>query len=790
MTDQPTIDLLTAHTKNILNDMGKVWGLTRRYKDRNEQARAVVEQMSQPELVRERVEQLNERQRTLLEMIQMAGGRISTAALRRQALRSNLVEASSAPSPYRSYYAPTYRPQPGSFEAEVIALIQTGLVLSPGEPRYGTQYLDLGPRIELLIPAPVLAALPPLSAVTTSLEGPPPPQVKPGDAGAFQRDLYLYWSYLRDNTVTVTKQGLVSKTHLKRINAELTRSESLDDVRDENSAGRLRFLRALLMNCQLVRLEGTMLTPAPDSEGFFLRPLAERVKTGFATYRQMRAWDELLRIPDLNIRGRRVSDTDAPPFIVMARQIVLRKLADYVGEGWQDAARLRDLFFQRHYEFLLPRQTSSWSGINNPYVDYGNNLGWTFVIPQVWETAQGRFYESDAPLNEEDGWSFVEGGFIDMILREPLHWLGLVDIGEAPIEDDSALAAFRLTAQGAHILLDKPLPEHAEPTGGRLIVQPTFEVLAYPPVQETHLALLDRIAERERLDQVAAYRLTRESIYRARQQHGMSLEEVTAALERESGADLPQNVAYTLQEWGRAQDRVLLRDDLVLLQAEPALLDRLAAHDATLLARRLTPSSALVPPEAQLRVEAALFELDTLPVVYAAPPPPADQQASPTAYLEVEPDGLIRFRPGAPRLYLKRALAPFTVEVGADLRVTTAQVQQAVQHGLPVERIIALLAGWSGGVLPAELEQAIKVWGGFFGSAQVERPLLLRLSDARTLAALQDDPEINALLQPYQPEGVLAQVNPDDLPRLRELFAERGIDLEDPQAGDKKRGQK
>ena len=223
MTDQPTIDLLTAHTKNILNDMGKVWGLTRRYKDRNEQARAVVEQMAQPKLVRERVEQLNERQRTLLEMIQMAGG-------------SNLFEASSAPSPYRSYYAPAYRPQPGSFEAEVIALIQTGLVLSPGEPRYGSQYLDLGPRIELLIPAPVLAALPPLSAVTTSLEGPPPPQVKPGDAGAFQRDLYLYWSYLRDNTVTVTKQGLVSKTHLKRINAELTRSESLDDVRDENSA--------------------------------------------------------------------------------------------------------------------------------------------------------------------------------------------------------------------------------------------------------------------------------------------------------------------------------------------------------------------------------------------------------------------------------------------------------------------------------------------------------------------------------------------------------------------------
>ncbi len=788
MTDQRTIDLLTAHTKNILNDMGKAWGLTRRYKDRSEQARAVVEQMAQPHLVREQIDQLNERQRALLEMIQVAGGRISTAALRRQALRSNLVEASS--NPYRSYSSPAYQPQPGTFEAEVMALMQMGLVLSPGKPRYGSQYLDLSPRIELLIPAPVLATLPPLPAVTITLEGMPPSQVIPGDAGALQRDLYLYWSYLRDNAVTVTKQGLVSKTHLKRINATLTRSEVLDDVRDESYAGRLRFLRVLLMNCQLVRLEGTTLNPAPDSEGFFLRPLSERVKTTFETYRQMRAWDELLRIPDLNIRGRRVSDTDAPPFVIMARQIVLRKLADNVREGWQDATRLRDLFLQRHYEFLLPRQTASWSGINNPYVDYGNSLGWTFEIPQVWESAQGRVYENNHPLSEEEGWLFVEGGFIDMILREPLHWLGLIDIGAALTDDDSGLAAFRLTAQGAHILLGTPLPEPAEPTGGRLIVQPTFEVLAYPPVQETHLALLDRIAERERLDQVAAYRLTRESIYRARQQHGMAIEEVTAALERESGAELPQNVAYTLQEWGRAQDRVLLFDDLVLLQSDAALLDRLATHDPTLLARRLTPTSALVRPEAQLRVEAALFDLETLPVVYAAPPPPGDQHAAPTSYLEVAPDGLIRFRPGAPRLYLKRALDPFTVEVGADLRVTTAQVQQAVQHELPVERIIALLAGWSGGMLPSELEQAIKVWGGFFGSARVERPLLLRLNDARTLAALQEDPEIGALLWPYQPEGVLAQINPDDLPQLRTLCAERGIDLDDPESGSKKRGPK
>ncbi|MCG8353386.1 MAG: hypothetical protein MI924_36945 [Chloroflexales bacterium] len=47
------------------------------------------------------------------------------------------------------------------------------------------------------------------------------------------------------------------------------------------------------------------------------------------------------------------------------------------------------------------------------------------------------------------------------------------------------------------------------------------------------------------------------------------------------------------------------------------------------------------------------------------------------------------------------------------------------------------------------------------------------------LAALQDNPEIGALLRPYQPEGVLAQVDPNDLRRLRKLLAARGIDLDD-----------
>lgn len=60
---------------------------------------------------------------------------------------------------------------------------------------------------------------------------------------------------------------------------------------------------------------------------------------------------------------------------------------------------------------------------------------------------------------------------------------------------------------------------------------------------------------------------------------------------------------------------------------------------------------------------------------------------------------------------MRRHLRPFTVEEGDALRVTEAQVRQAVQDGLPVERILGTLRAWSGGSLPADLERAIKGWG-------------------------------------------------------------------------------
>jgi hypothetical protein len=777
-----TRELLNAHTKNILNDLGKTWNIERRPQNRTDLVDAIIKQMGNAELVQAQVAKLSDVQRRLLEHIQNSNGVMSTAALRRLALYEQLV----VPFPVVRYFLPSSSqgyPE-GSFEKEILAVMQTGLVLSPGTPRAGSQYLDLVPRSELRIPEPVLATLPPPPDNTIILTCDPPPHLQPGDAGAFQRDLYLYWSYVRDNPVGITRQGMVSKTHLKRINSILSESEPLDNLRDEKQAGRLRFLRMILMAGRLLKLEGDRLLPETDAETFFMRPLAERVKHAFELYRTMHTWDELLRIDTLTMYGRRAADTMAPSFVVTARQRIIQILAETVGADWQSATQLIELLFRQHYEFLLPRKEIYWGPVN-PYTGSGNSSGWEFQTAYEHLGSEGQVVSTfqETP-DEEEGWQGVESPFVEMLICEPLHWMGLVDLGSAPMQDDPQFLqvnAFRLSPYGAFVLKGQALPEHTLPVGGRLIVQPTFEVLAAPPIQESHLALLDRIAEREQLDQAATYRLTRGSLYRARQQYGMTIDDVITALERESGSSLPQNVAYTLHDWARAQDRVQFYDNLVLVQADPAMLNRLAATDETLPVRRLTPTSALVAREAYPRLEQHLFALGSLPLVYH-PPPNGIPPPAAIPYLKAANDGRLQFQPGAPHVYVKCALQPFTVETGADLQITAAQIQQAIQDGQSIEQIIALLAGWNGGTLPDQLDQALKAWGGFFGSASVERPIILRISDERTLAALQTDPEIGPLLQPYQPAGVLASIEQANLSRLKKLFAARGIDLDDPEA--------
>jgi len=130
--------------------------------------------------------------------------------------------------------------------------------------------------------------------------------------------------------------------------------------------------------------------------------------------------------------------------------------------------------------------------------------------------------------------------------------------------------------------------------------------------------LLETCAERVRRDRLSRYRLTRPALQRALQR-GERLEGLLEALARYGRGEVPQNVAYTLQEWAAAYGRLRLRRPLVLAADQAVLLAEILADPAVQGAwlERVAPTWVEVAPEQAAGLVARLGELGHLPEVEA-----------------------------------------------------------------------------------------------------------------------------------------------------------------------------
>jgi hypothetical protein len=202
-------------------------------------------------------------------------------------------------------------------------------------------------------------------------------------------------------------------------------------------------------------------------------------------------------------------------------------------------------------------------------------------------------------------------------LLGPLSWLGLgIRVAAWP----TASTAPTLRVSTALDAL-RPAPAGAEPprvreAQGRIIVQSTFEVVAYPPLAAPTLLSLDACADPIGVGAAARYQLTRAGLARARRR-GWPPGEVSRRLLSLAG-DVPQNVQVTLSDWERLADRVRVRTDLALLEVPTArLLDALGA-DRTLaqaMVRRTGPTTALIVASELTRVRAWLLRRGELPAL-------------------------------------------------------------------------------------------------------------------------------------------------------------------------------
>jgi len=587
-------------------------------------------------------------------------------------------------------------------------------------------------------------------------------------ARAFQRTLYLYWSMVSSmrEGLTLVNNGLLTRSALRHVIEHMGGRMQVEQVRAESDAARLLFVRLLMMKLGLLQDRRGALFAAP-ADAFFATPLVERARRCYRLYLETPFWNELLYLPEVNVRPGPSPLDAAPDEVVRSRQIVIERLSHEDFGGWHDVAAFiaRTKLYQPY--LLFPRQYGSraerYSSGSNPY-------GWDFRLRRGW-------------LTHREGWHMVEGGFIRTILMGPLHWLGIVDL-----DKEENPGSFRQVPGVATILSMEPVRSEEIPWG-RLIVQPNFEMVALAPVSEVLLVSLDRFAERVSLEHIAQYRLTKASVTRAIQK-GLHAETIQAELERAVGGDIPQNVRYSLVEWERQARRVEVWQGATLLEVDDsALLDTLFAAEETrlLFGRRMSPVLAEVLPQQLTAVQEVFWKRGYLPALTQAAVSEGSAEGGRGSIREpqwrLHDDGLLQPFYAVPDLYLVAEVERFSDldEATGWYRISEASIQRALKHDLQLDYIMRFLQQYCEDGIPGSLLIRLKLWGSGYGEKQrmaVERAPLLRLSP-QVLKDLRADEDLKALLgSEVEPQSCLIHVDANDLERVLELLRERGFIIE------------
>lgn len=151
-------------------------------------------------------------------------------------------------------------------------------------------------------------------------------------------------------------------------------------------------------------------------------------------------------------------------------------------------------------------------------------------------------------------------------VRTRLHLLGLVDLG---YDKAGRPVALRLTRTGAKLVGVVDGAPHAHPLIGSVIVTPDFEVVLFPTGDDAELVHeLDRFCVREKMGETLHFRVSDKSVHRALSE-GMTLARMLENLRTHSRTPVPQNVLYSIRDWGWRAG-VMTLDPRMLLRCEDA----------------------------------------------------------------------------------------------------------------------------------------------------------------------------------------------------------------------------
>lgn len=705
-------------------------------------------QMSEPRCVRALLAQLPASSQVVFRHVQAAGGRVFSRTLISELERDGLVQAELYANGRRSNAHQVADGLP-TFGEAVAPLLDRALLLSATNRYLPPTSENLARyNTELLMAREVLdatrEAAQPLAHITSVLLS-----IHEASAQDFQRDVYLYWNYVREQSVTLTAAGLVPKRHLVKLNDALIHKEDTHAARDETQVPRLHFVRLQMEATGLIRRVKRQLEAVPSAHEFFGYSLARRSDRFFEAWKRSSEWNELLHLP-IRPRQHEQRSPKAAQLVARARQYVLSLIEEYASQEWLSIADLVKKVRASHYEFLFKRTREDYGAVN-PYYYFHNPLGWGFPVG-----------------DEGEGWQKVESEFIRSIVCQPLHWLGLVSLGD----EDDQLTAFQLTPLGAYVFgLSAHAPsDDPAAVNGQVVVQPNFQIFALEPIAEQTLASLDRVADRVKADKVYEYHLTRESVYRA-QQNGMCVPDVIAFLARAASTPLPQNVQRTLEEWGESFERIVIRRHVSLLHAlDSEVLDHLQAESATQPFVLSRPLPRVLVTRGEPSARDALMQ-----ALNARQQLPAFENDEAHSALTLDDDGKVTLLHPVPNIFLIQALEEHAERRNEGYYLSERIVKAERTSGESTEQIIARWQQWHHGALPQTLLTQVKRWGRFYGAAHNAPLRLVQLPSADVVTALLVDPEIGPYVQAYAPDPTVVLVCADDVERVRVILDARGI---------------
>ncbi len=290
-------------------------------------------------------------------------------------------------------------------------------------------------------------------------------------------------------------------------------------------------------------------------------------------------------------------------------------------EAWLGSKYYRDMW---HIPGLYPDDDSGWS--YDPVVARNSVMGlFTELVPeQGWSSVNSLiamikeiepdfqrpngdydswYIRNDANefLNGFESWDAVEGSLIEYYMLGPMHWLGLVDIG-----DD----AMRLTAYGRASLQITEWP-HIPDNDIPIDIKDDGTLLASRRVNRFERFQLARFTTWVETGDPYVYVLDADSIQRAGKQ-GINPSHIQAFVARQlDGKPIPPPIVHLLNNWqGGASATVTLETLMILRTTSPEMMDKIFNNPAyrRYMGSRLGPMACAIREEQWAELRASLGE--------------------------------------------------------------------------------------------------------------------------------------------------------------------------------------